>query len=123
MRCGFSTWGLTYQISGQYHGSRRNTPEMSQSVSPTLTTYSSGASALRGMLLPVATVISGDPFRPLRRQRFGRIIPSRDGKPTAASLGRELLRRVSTPGANSFGADIKFNSDLTLAASLQRLHE
>ena len=48
--------GLTYQISGQNHGSRRNTFEMSQSVSPGFTTYSSGALAERGILLPVAMV-------------------------------------------------------------------
>ena len=56
IRCGFCTCGLTYQISGQYQGSRRNTLEMSHSVSPGLTVYSSGASAVSGMLLPVAMV-------------------------------------------------------------------
>src|SRR5690554_6655003 len=56
MRWGLATWGLTYQISGQYQGSRRNTLEISHRVSPGLTTYSLGASAEMGILLPVAIV-------------------------------------------------------------------
>src|SRR5215510_7748513 len=43
IRCGFSTCGFTYQISGQNQGSRRNVLAMSQSVSPRLTVYDWGA--------------------------------------------------------------------------------